>query len=186
MLHRDKFRSIWVLLSVLSLAFSALMLFVGRQEGHPACKNWLVECCHGYLSGAKYRHAYGPADVTAIHCLSFASVESRLVLPFWYWLTQLVPEKWPLNVCVCVCVCVVSVITCWRLCAGFCCWEHEDMEGTLGSPAVQSPGASVSDGTWSAEWKPSRNQSGTDILVSAISNCPVEVFPAFLPLTIIV
>jgi len=61
-----------------------------------------VECCHGYLSGAKYKHAYGPADVTAIHCLSFASVESRLVLPFWYWLTQLVPEKWPLNVCVCV------------------------------------------------------------------------------------
>ena len=29
--------------------------------------------------------------------------KSRLVLPFWYWLTQVVPEKGPLNGCVCVC-----------------------------------------------------------------------------------
>jgi len=27
-------------------------------------------------------------------------VKSRLVLPFWYRLTQVVPEKGPLNVCV--------------------------------------------------------------------------------------
>jgi len=42
------------------------------------------------------------------HCysLSLASVKSRLVLPFWYRLTWVVPEKWPLNGCVCVCVCV--------------------------------------------------------------------------------
>jgi len=31
-----------------------------------------------------------------------ASVKSRLVLPFWYRLTWVVPEKWPLNGCVCV------------------------------------------------------------------------------------
>ena len=30
--------------------------------------------------------------------------KSRLVLPFWYWLTQVVPEKGPLNGCMCVCV----------------------------------------------------------------------------------
>jgi len=30
----------------------------------------------------------------------FASVKSRLVLPFWYRLTRLVPEKGPLNGCV--------------------------------------------------------------------------------------
>ena len=35
------------------------------------------------------------------HSLSLASVKSRLVLPFWYWLTRVVPEKGPLNVCVC-------------------------------------------------------------------------------------
>ena len=36
------------------------------------------------------------------HSLSRASVKSRLVLPFWYRLTSIVPEKGPLNVCVCV------------------------------------------------------------------------------------
>jgi len=37
------------------------------------------------------------------HCnsLSLASVESRLVLPFWYPLTRVVPDKRPLNGCVC-------------------------------------------------------------------------------------
>ena len=34
------------------------------------------------------------------------SVKSRFVLPFWYRLTWVVPDKGPLNVCVCVCVCV--------------------------------------------------------------------------------
>jgi len=48
------------------IAFSALTLLVGRQEGHPACKK-LVECWRGYLSGT--RLAYGPADATATHCL---------------------------------------------------------------------------------------------------------------------
>jgi len=40
------------------------------------------------------------------HCLSLSlvSVKSRLVLPFWYWLTRVVLDKGPLNVCVCVCV----------------------------------------------------------------------------------
>ena len=39
------------------------------------------------------------------HCrsLSLAPVESRLVLPFWYRLTWVVPDKGPLNGCVCVC-----------------------------------------------------------------------------------
>ena len=36
------------------------------------------------------------------HSLSLASVKSRLVLPFWYWLTRVVPDKRPLNRCVCV------------------------------------------------------------------------------------
>ena len=34
------------------------------------------------------------------HSLSLASVKSRLVLPFWYQLTWVVPEKGPLNGCV--------------------------------------------------------------------------------------
>ena len=35
-------------------------------------KNWVVECCHGYLFGARCRFVYGPADATAIR---------RLLLP---------------------------------------------------------------------------------------------------------
>jgi len=33
------------------------------------------------------------------HSLSLASVKSRSVLPFWYWLTRVVPDKGPLNRC---------------------------------------------------------------------------------------
>jgi len=62
-----------------------------------------VGCWRGYLSVARCRLAYDPADATAT-----ASVKSRLVLPFWYWLTWVVPEKGPLNGCVCVCVCVCA------------------------------------------------------------------------------
>jgi len=50
-------------------AFSALTLLVGRQEGHPACKKQSGGVPCGYLSGARCRLAYGPADATATHCL---------------------------------------------------------------------------------------------------------------------
>jgi len=50
---------------VFTMAFSALMLLVGRQEGHPAFK----KLSRGVLSGAMCRLAYGPADATATHCL---------------------------------------------------------------------------------------------------------------------
>ena len=74
-LKRYPLKEVWLLYYSLSRdlchlsAFSALTLLVGRQEGHPACKNWAVGCWHGYLSGARCRLAYGPADATATHCL---------------------------------------------------------------------------------------------------------------------
>jgi len=52
-------------------AFSALMLLVGCQEGHPACKK-LSGGMLAWLSVWNYRCrlAYGPADATdATHCL---------------------------------------------------------------------------------------------------------------------
>jgi len=82
-------------------AFSALTLLVGRQEGHPACKKrsgvvlaWLsvwskVQTC----TQRSWYHC---------HSHSLASVKSRFVLPFWYRLTRVVPDKGPLNVCVSV------------------------------------------------------------------------------------
>ena len=58
------------------IAYVCLQCFdaVGWAAGrHPACKNRVVEYWRGYL-----------------------------VLPFWYRLTWVVPEKRPLNVCVCL------------------------------------------------------------------------------------
>jgi len=48
------------------IAFSALMLLFGWQEGHLACKKLSGGCWYGCLSGARCRFAYGPAD-TKIH-----------------------------------------------------------------------------------------------------------------------
>ena len=81
------------------------MLLVGRQEGHPACKKLSGGLLALLLSvwSEVQTCAYGPADATASRCLLLQK-KSRLVLPFWYRLTQVVPEKGPLNRCVCVCV----------------------------------------------------------------------------------
>jgi len=56
-------------LAFLAHAFIALMLLVGRQKGHPACKKLSGGCWRGYLSGARCRLAYSPADATATHYL---------------------------------------------------------------------------------------------------------------------
>jgi len=73
--------------------FSALTLLVGLQEGHPACKKLSGGVLAWFLSGARCRLAYGLADATATHCLL------QMVLPFWYRLTWIVPDKGPLNGC---------------------------------------------------------------------------------------
>jgi len=71
-----------------------------------------MRCWCGYLSGARcILFAYGPADVTASQTpSSLASFKFRLVLPFWYRLTQVVLEKRPLNGCSVVVVVVVMVV----------------------------------------------------------------------------
>jgi len=66
-------------LAVLIEYFSALTLLVGRQEGHPACKNWVVRYWHGYLSAARCKwFAYGPADATTTPS-PLAPVKSRMI-----------------------------------------------------------------------------------------------------------
>ena len=59
------------------------------------------------------------------HCpsLSLTSVKSRLVLPFWYWLTRVVPDRGPLNRCACMLAVwfrLLSALTDW-LYDCFCC-----------------------------------------------------------------
>ena len=56
-----------------------------------------MRCWRGYMSGARCKwFAYGPADATGT-LSSLASLKSRLVWPFWCWLTQVVLEKMSLN-----------------------------------------------------------------------------------------
>ena len=43
--------------------------WLGGRNGTRSVKNWVVGCWRGYLSGARCRFAYGPADATATHCL---------------------------------------------------------------------------------------------------------------------
>ena len=58
------------LIRVVWSAFSALThCWLGGRKGIRPVKNWVVGCWHGYLSGARCRLAYGPADATATHCL---------------------------------------------------------------------------------------------------------------------
>ena len=86
-----------------SFAFSALTLLVGRQEGHQACKNWVVLVWLPVCS--EVQTCIWPSWCYC-HSLSLASAKSRLVLPFWYWLTRVVPEKKGRQMGVCVTVCV--------------------------------------------------------------------------------
>ena len=64
-------------------AFSALTLLVGRQEGHPACKNWVVGCWCCYLSGARCRLAYGPAVPLppTVSCFSKIQIGFTFLVP---------------------------------------------------------------------------------------------------------
>jgi len=49
------------------IAFNALMLLVGQQEGIQPVKNWVVGHWHGYLSSARCIFAYCRADATVTH-----------------------------------------------------------------------------------------------------------------------
>ena len=83
-------------------AFSALTLLVGRWKGIRPVKNWVwcavvVVCLE---LGADLHMAQLMSLPLTVSCFS----KTRLVLPFWYRLTWVVPDKGPLNVCVCLCV----------------------------------------------------------------------------------
>jgi len=67
---KQNFSPIDALATQLNLTAVLIFDYIGiSQEGHSACKNWVVGCWHGYLSGVRCRLAYGPADATATHCL---------------------------------------------------------------------------------------------------------------------
>jgi len=71
---------------VILIAFSALTLSVGRQEGHPACKKLSGGVLAWLSDWSEMQTCIWPSGCHC-HSLSLASVKSRLVFPFWYWLT---------------------------------------------------------------------------------------------------
>ena len=62
---------LWDLVSCIytKMALSSVLwrCCLGGRKGIRPVKNWVVGCWRGYLSGARCRLAYGPADATATH-----------------------------------------------------------------------------------------------------------------------
>ena len=77
-----------------------MTLLVGWQEGHPAYKKLSGGVLAWLSVWSEMQTCIWPSWCHC-HSLSLASVKSRLVLPFWYRLTRVVPEKGLLNGRVC-------------------------------------------------------------------------------------
>ena len=88
-------------LQITYIHYSALTLLVGRQEGYPACRKLSGGVLAWLSVWSEVQTCIWPSWCHC-HSLSLASVKSRLVLHFWYWLTRVVLDKGPLNACVCV------------------------------------------------------------------------------------
>ena len=83
----------------MSFAFSALTLLVWQQEGHLACKNWVVRYWHGYLSEALCKRFAYSHSWCYCHPIIFCSSKIQNDLPYWCRFIQVVLEKRPLNGC---------------------------------------------------------------------------------------
>jgi len=92
--------SAMVLYASASQTFNALTLLVGRQEGHLACKKLSGGVLEWLSVWSEVQTCMWPSGFHC-HSLSLALVKSRLVLPFWCWLTWVVLDNGPLNGCVC-------------------------------------------------------------------------------------
>jgi len=82
-------------------AFIVLILLVGRQEEHPVPKKLSDEVYH---AGVVIYLEQSTVDLHTVQLMprlppqsSLASLKSRMILPFWHLLTQVVLEKRPLN-----------------------------------------------------------------------------------------
>ena len=74
--------------------------WLGGRKGIRPVKNWVMGCWHGYLSGARCRLAYGPADATATRCLLlFSKIQIGFIFLVPAHLGR--PGKGPLNGCMC-------------------------------------------------------------------------------------
>ena len=106
-----------------NIAFSALTLLVGRQEGHPACKKtewWDVGVVVWDEVQTLHIAQQMPLPLT-ISCSSKSRlVLTFLVLPFWYLLTRVVPDIFQNSSKMVVCVKMQCFTICriFRYCHG--------------------------------------------------------------------
>jgi len=77
---------------------------VGQKEGHPACKKKLEWWGTGLVICLERDADLHMAQLLPLPLTVSCFSKIQIGLPFWYRLTQVVPEKGPLNVCVCVLV----------------------------------------------------------------------------------
>ena len=98
--------------SVVSSWLSVLWrCWLGGRKGIRPGKNWVLGCWRGYLSGARCRFAYCPADATATHCL-FCKIQ--IGFAFLVPAHPGSPGKTAVKrVCVCLCVCVCLRYQSW-------------------------------------------------------------------------
>jgi len=97
----------WNKIMVFVTVVCALMLFVGRQEGHPACKKLSGEVLAWLSVWSEVQTCIRPSWCHC-HSLSLASVKSRLVLTFLVLAHPGSPGKRAVKR-VCVCVCSLTV-----------------------------------------------------------------------------
>ena len=77
-------------------AFSALTLLVEQQEGHPACKK-LSDGGAGMVTCLEQGADLHMAQLMPLPLIVSCFNKIQIVLPFWYRLTRVVPDKGPLN-----------------------------------------------------------------------------------------
>jgi len=130
-------------------AFSALTLLVGRQEGHQACKKLSGGVLTWLSVWSKVQTCIWPSWCHC-HSLSLAPVKSRLVLPFWYRPTRVVPDQRPLNGrCRCcntgtkTCTCISHNLRIFLPSVLWRCWLGGRQEG---HPACKTRSSAIAEG----------------------------------------
>jgi len=96
--------------TLITVLFTAVFwrCWLGGRKGIRPVKNWVVGCWRGYLSEARCRLAYGPADATATHhlLLQYIQISFAFLVPA----HPGSPGKRAIKrVCVCMCVTAVYV-----------------------------------------------------------------------------
>ena len=92
------------------IKFPSVLSWLGGRKGVRPVKNWMVGCWRGCLGwGADLHIAQQMPLPLTISCCSKSRLVLRfLVLPFWYLLTQVVPDNFRRAVKrLCVCVCII-------------------------------------------------------------------------------